>query len=969
MRINIYTLFAGLLLAVAANAQVVVMDYDLIQRNRNIKVKLSLQDAKSEEPLPFATVYLNPQGDTTITHFALSDQEGKVEIGDVPVGRYRVNVEMIGYTPFVKEYTFRNYEEDLGIIKMEENPEVIDAASITAVGNAIEVRQDTLIYNAAAFHVGDNAMLEDLIKKMPGMEVGDDGTVKVNGEPVDKITVGGKTFFFNDPTAALKNLPAKIVDKIKVIDQENKEAAFSGIASENSREKVMDLQLKEEYKQGWFGNAELGGGWRPGSDDDGLGDDRHALFNDNFLLSGYNEKDQLTLIASGQNASKPGGSNAIFVATTDDIEGLDALSLLGGMKTSAMAGANLNSDRIKGMESTASVSYNFSDQLSGTRSARQSTLVGETPLFTDGRTSGTSRTNRVNLNFELNKKDARKFNFTFSPRFRYGSSASSSHNQSTTTDVMGVGVNGTDASSSSSSQSLQANGRISSGFKDFGKERRSLTLTANYNFSKNMGESLENSQTWYGTGVTPRNLRYDNDGSGKMIAGDLSYLEPFGENWGLAAVASTRWQQRNNGKAAFNADGSTNDYYSSRSRNDYLMLRQSLQMQYRKESNQFFFGMMHDQIRNEMRSRTLGRDTETGIGEWLHNWSPYISLRYSSKEGHTLTAYYQGNSSQPAAVQINPVLDISNPLEISTGNIYLLPSYEHSAYLNWSFNNRKTLSYLSFYISGDMTQRGIVSASWFDTEGVRFFVPVNTLKPSSSVYGSVTWRQPIGEKKHLVLGGSVSGNLSSSTHYQATSRRAGMDLRAFDYSAFMEDFWGDASGSRFYSGNSGFSESRALQYSIQSQLAIGYQLDHFNVSYTSIIQNLRSRYSLDPSANTNFWRFAHVLELLYEAKRGWEFKTDAEYYHFQGYATGFNEPYFLWNIAISKNIKAFTLSLGISDLLNQQRMQQHTVSAEYVEDRYSFVMGRYAMFSVKWSFGKMNPAKNARVQSAMYNML
>ena len=296
MKFNIFTLFAGLLLAVAANAQVVVMDYDLIQRNRNITVKLSLQDAKSEDPLPFATVYLNPQGDTTITHFALSDQEGKVEIGDVPVGRYRVNVEMIGYTPFVKEYTFRSYEEDLGTIKLEENPEVIDAASITAVGNAIEVRQDTLIYNAAAFHVGDNAMLEDLIKKMPGMEVGDDGTVKVNGEPVDKITVGGKTFFFNDPTAALKNLPAKIVDKIKVIDQENKEAAFSGIASENSREKVMDLQLKEEYKQGWFGNAELGGGWRPGSDDDGLGDDRHALFNDNFLLSGYNEKDQLTLI-------------------------------------------------------------------------------------------------------------------------------------------------------------------------------------------------------------------------------------------------------------------------------------------------------------------------------------------------------------------------------------------------------------------------------------------------------------------------------------------------------------------------------------------------------------------------------------------------------------------------------------------------------------------------------------------------
>ena len=165
------------MLAVSAQAQVVMMDYDMFEKNRNIKVLLSLKDAKSEEPLPFATVYLNPQGDTTITHFALSDMEGKVEIPDVPVGRYRLNVELIGYTPFVKDCNFRNYEEDLGVIKLEENPEIIDAASITAVGNAIEVKQDTLIYNAAAFHVGDNAMLEDLIKKMPGMEVDEDGTV------------------------------------------------------------------------------------------------------------------------------------------------------------------------------------------------------------------------------------------------------------------------------------------------------------------------------------------------------------------------------------------------------------------------------------------------------------------------------------------------------------------------------------------------------------------------------------------------------------------------------------------------------------------------------------------------------------------------------------------------------------------------------------------------------------------------
>ena len=597
-------LLATLLGAAALHAQVVVMDYDMFQSNRNIRVRLSVQDAKSAEPLPFATVYLNPQGDTTITHFALSDQKGAVEIPDVPVGRYRLNVELIGYTPFAKDYNFRNYEENLGVIKLEENPEIIDAATITTVGNAIEVRQDTLIYNAAAFHVGDNAMLEDLIKKMPGMEVGEDGTVKVNGEPVDEITVGGKTFFFNDPSAALKNLPAKIVDKIKVIDQENKEAAFSGIASQDSRERVMDLELKEEYKQGWFGNAKLAGGYRQGRTDDGLQDSRHALWGGNFLLSGYNEKDQLTLIANGQNASEPGSGNVMVFVGSDteiDLDDVDILSQLGGLSTSAMAGANLNSDRIKGMESTASVSYNFSDRVSAQRTSRQSALVGESPLLTDGHTEGDSRSHRVGVGFELEKKDTRKFNFVFSPSFRYNGSSSHSRNLSSTTDAQGAEINGTDAFKSADSRSFQANGRISGGAKDFGRERRSVTLTLNYNFSRSKGTSLDQSQTRYGTAVTPRDLHYDNAGGTRMLSGTLSYLEPIGKNWGVSAQFSPMWQQRSSGKDAFNRDGSANDYYSSSSRSDYLLLRERLQMQWRKESNQFYFGLQHDQTRNEVR--------------------------------------------------------------------------------------------------------------------------------------------------------------------------------------------------------------------------------------------------------------------------------------------------------------------------------------------------------------------------------
>lgn len=225
-----------------AGAQVYV-DLDMLQKNQNTSLKMTLQDSKTKEPIPYATVYIIPQGDTTITNFALSDTKGKVEIEDIISGRYEVNAEMMGYKPYIKVHNLSGWENNLGFIDLEEDPNFIDAASITALANPVTIKKDTIEFNAAAFHVGENAMLEDLLKKMPGMEVADDGTVKVNGEAVDKITVGGKTFFFNDPAMAVKNLPAKVVDKIKVIDKDKDDAEFTGISTKSDREKVMDVQL------------------------------------------------------------------------------------------------------------------------------------------------------------------------------------------------------------------------------------------------------------------------------------------------------------------------------------------------------------------------------------------------------------------------------------------------------------------------------------------------------------------------------------------------------------------------------------------------------------------------------------------------------------------------------------------------------------------------------------------------------
>ena len=286
-----------------------VLNFDMLSRNQNVKVKLNLKDSKSEEPVAWASVYLIPENDTTLTHFALSDTNGDVELKEVPVGRYELNAEMIGYHPYKKVYNIKHNWEgfDLGVIKMEENAEYLDAASVSAVGNAITVKQDTIEYNASSFKVGEGAMLEDLLKKMPGMEIGEDGSVSVNGEKVNKITVGGKTFFFDDPNAALKNLPAKIVDKVKVIDKTKDEAQGSAIISQDDKEKVMDVELKQEYTKGWFGNGKIGGGATLTPDtDDKLIDDRNLLYSSNAMVTGYTERTSSSSSAMRTMSQNPG---------------------------------------------------------------------------------------------------------------------------------------------------------------------------------------------------------------------------------------------------------------------------------------------------------------------------------------------------------------------------------------------------------------------------------------------------------------------------------------------------------------------------------------------------------------------------------------------------------------------------------------------------------------------------------------
>ena len=943
-----------------------VLNYDMIQRNANTDVKLTLKDSKSSDPIPWASVYLIPAGDTTITHFALSDDKGDVLLKEVPVGKYELNAEIIGYTPHKKVYAIKAHWNayDLGIIKMDENAEFLDAASISAIGNPVTVKKDTIEFNASSFRVGENAMLEDLLKKMPGMEVGEDGTVTLNGEKIDKITVGGKTFFFNDPTAALKNLPAKIVDKIKVVDKTKDEAAGSAVVTKDDKEKVMDVELKEEYTEGWYGNAKLGGGatLTPESGSR-LIDDRGLLYNGNAMVTGYSEKDQVIFIGNAFNAIEPGAGVAYYSSGNS----VSDFSSLGGLNSTAQAGVNYNTSRIKNMESTLSVNYKNNGKVDRKLSSR-TTFQPEGPdVLTDGSYDATGNQNQVSASVEIKSKENDKYYLYIMPSVGYSRESVNSSNISTSSSE-GTEINSSDASSVSSGKGIFTNNSIYFGLKELGKKRRSLTMGAQYSLNTSDNNSHEvTALNSLGTSSV-KDLFYNSDLNNVSGFISMTYSEPIAQKWAAEIGAQSRYYRNRHFRNATNPDGSYNDYYSSMSDNRYLSNRGALTVQYGNDTTTVQFGVMADVVQNEVKAKSMGVETITGKGEWLVNVSPFIYYNYE-KEGIDLSVYYTGMENRPSATSMTPSLNISNPVQITAGNIYLKPQYTHHSHVSLSTNNRETFAFFSMYLSGQMTTRSSVQASWMDASGVRYAVPVNSRKPQSTAYMYISYSRPVTKDRQLTFQVSPYANYTGGTSYQAISRLDGLDLQSFDYNTFMDEFWGDASGDRFYSGQSGFAESSTNTLVWGGEFKLKYSIEKLDASLSYGMSNRVSKYSLDPTANLNNWTHNISSDVLYRPGKDWEISSELTYRFYKGFANGFGLPEWRWNMSVSKSIKSVTLGLKVADILNQTRNMRRTVSAEYVEDVYNNVLGRFFLFNVSFNFGKMNARKNKNIEGAMWNMM
>ncbi|MBP5390352.1 MAG: carboxypeptidase regulatory-like domain-containing protein, partial [Bacteroidales bacterium] len=432
----------------------------------------TLLDGNSGEPVGFATVSLTPKGSTKVSKYVLSTSAGKVTIEGVRHGTYTLKAEMMGYKTYTQEITIRDRNLALGDLKMEVDQEVLDAASVSAMGNAVVVKKDTVEYNASSFATTDNDMLINLLKKLPGIEVGDDGTITSNGERVTKIYIDGKTFFMDDPQLASQNIPAKMIEKLKVIKKKSEQAEFSGV-DDGQEETVIDLSVQQSMMNGMFANVMLGAG-HDLKGEDASGDDvpdwmtEHNdafRFQSNAFIGNFRKNSQISLILNANNANTRGFG---------DIAGGNMRAMMGGggggfggggggggITTSWMGGLNGSVDLFDNdMQLAGNYVYNGSNTYSGSLTSRTTHMLGSEDIVSDTESHGVSNSDGHRFGIRLEHKFSENSSILFEPQVNFGGGNFNNSSLFNTVSVSGVPSNDGWSSSNGLNNNWATSGRF-----------------------------------------------------------------------------------------------------------------------------------------------------------------------------------------------------------------------------------------------------------------------------------------------------------------------------------------------------------------------------------------------------------------------------------------------------------------------------------------------------------------------------
>ena len=930
-------------------------------------VKLKLIDSKTSEPVSFATASLTVKGETTAAKYVLTDAQGAASLTKVKKGKYLFKAELMGYKTHQQELVV-DKNIDLGDIKMSEDVEVLDAASVSAVGNPIVVKKDTIEYTASSFKTSDNDMLEELLKKLPGVEVEADGSITANGETITKITIDGKTFFLDDPQLASKNIPAKLVEKVKVVEKKSDQALFTGI-DDGEEETVIDLSLKPGMMEGWFGNLMAGGG----HDVPGAGSDMNDWrYQGAAMVGRFTETSQISIILNGNNTNNRGfndmsGSMMQGMRAGGMGRGMGGWGRGNGIATSWMGGLNGAFDLFDGdMELAGNYMHNGTIRDVIEESSRI-TYLDDGSRFLN-KQNGTSRTRSQGHRFgmRLEHKFSENTSILFEPQVNFGKGSFNEFSDFQT--LTGRGAIRDSTNTGETSNLGDNNNWRTSGFLLFrqrlGKPGRTISINFRYSFSNNELDGLN--QSWTKAKeegkdtLTIIDQLYKQNSLSQSLSGRIVYTEPITKHLFFEVNYQYGWNRNISNKNTYNGNESQlndnkdivqNGYdmenpdpiYSNEILNRSINQRAGLNLSWQKEKFRAQLGVSANPT--DTYNETTGHEA---YHSKVVNWSPQAMLNYEFNDNSHIRFFYFGRSAQPSTSQLLPVPDNSNPLSISLGNPNLDPYFNHNVRGMFGYTNKETFTSVHTRFGASLVENAITNAQWYDPAGVQYSIPVNG-PGTGSADMRVMVNSPFGTSGFSIFSMTFGrynqstsyigkGSLESEKYYDA-------DNASFDYGLFNKDF-PDLGASDLFVTN------KIQTMSFTQRLRITYRNDFVELTLGGRTRMSKSWYTMENSNLNATWNNQVDGSMNWTIPGGINLIADVDYNWYDGYTTR-QEDEVILNAEITKLLfkDKFTLALKAYDILGQSKNLSVTDASNYHQETRNNTLGRYIILSLTYRFG------------------
>lgn len=916
--------------------------------------KGTLRDSVSASPLADATISVIRSKDSSLISFTVTSNSGYFEIKNIEAGSYTLLISYTGMQSFKKPFVIGNGNTvvDFGTINLDRNYKALDEV-VVKDDAPVKIKGDTVEFRAESFKsVKPNATVEDLLKKMPGMEVAKDGTVKSQGEQVQKVYVDGKEFFGNDPKMATRNLSQDMVESIQVYDDMSEQAKFTQM-DDGNRTRSINIKLKKDKKNGWFGKGMVGGGT----------DDRYQS---SLSLNRFNGSRQISLVGSANNLDR---QNFSF---NDVIGGMGMGNFSGGGGMTIRGGGNFGSGGSSGgsgISSPKSLGLNYRDvwgtkiDVSGSLNGNstrtildQSSFRSEAYPFNDSNVVKQTTTRSNNLNQNL------RFNFRM--EYKIDSLNSLLYYPSVTLQQSDAfSFNGVEsfASVKAASQYLaltqqRTNDNSRDGYTmnqnllfrhRFSKRGRTLTVGLSSALNNSDGEGTTYSPYYYyrpNETVPYRSIILDQESLQKIKGFNntisTSYTEPIGRNKMLELNYAYTNNHNTSDRKTFDMNTATDKYdivnapSTNYFENDYLSHRvgANFRVQQRKYNYQVGIG---EQI-NHLASRSIRATTnkDTTVKQTYVNLYPTANFSYNFTRNKSLRFRYSGRTNQPSISQLQDVPDYSNPLQVRTGNPGLKQEFSNSFNLNYNTFNMVSFRYFSANLSYSATSNKIVNSTDQlpakyaiptdpSTQGKQLILPVN-LNGSYSTSGFFTLGLPFKNPK-------LKGSTFNSTTMASYNRDVSMFYKQVNYAR-----------------NLALTQTEGISYTYKEKIDVSLR--------ASLSYNMTRYDSALKRPNTDYWSQTYSADMTFDLPKDFVFETDFDYYLTTGQTQGYNKNIPLLNASFSKLMlknKAGQLKFEVHDIFNQNQSLSRSTFENGYQDTRTNVIKRYFMLSFTYSLNRM----------------